>query len=210
MTESNMLDSATFRHSFWFLPDVPGCRCYGQHCAARQSAPPRHPHPPPALPPRSHPACRPFWSPPPARTQPVKQHQLKAQRRTRTRDMHTSSLGLMLYRILSAVSLSWRLSIIARRSLEALFCQRKHKGVTFFEWFIVKSMCGAHIQYESAITLRKSCSLYARQVAVSLMMSHKQDWLSHSGAHLFVFIQCKSRYLPLTLINLRLYKYRAA
>lgn len=46
-------------------------------------------------------------------------------------DMHTgirtSSLGLMLYRILSAVSLSWRLSIIARRSLEALFCKKTHK-----------------------------------------------------------------------------------
>lgn len=39
-------------------------------------------------------------------------------------DMHTSSFGLMLYRILSAVSLSWRLSIIARRSLEALFCKK--------------------------------------------------------------------------------------
>lgn len=40
-------------------------------------------------------------------------------------DLHdvarTSSLGLMLYSILSAFSLSWRLSIIARRSLEALF-----------------------------------------------------------------------------------------
>lgn len=33
----------------------------------------------------------------------------------------TSSLGLILYRILSAFSLSWRLSIIASSSLDALF-----------------------------------------------------------------------------------------
>lgn len=38
--------------------------------------------------------------------------------------IHTSSLGLMLYSILSAFSLSWRLSIIARRSLEALFWEK--------------------------------------------------------------------------------------
>ncbi len=38
--------------------------------------------------------------------------------------IRTSSLGLMLYSILSAFSLSWRLSIIARRSLEALFYKR--------------------------------------------------------------------------------------
>lgn len=44
-------------------------------------------------------------------------------------DMHTSSFGRMLYRILSAVSLSWRLSIIARRSLEALFC-KTNRGIT--------------------------------------------------------------------------------
>lgn len=47
-------------------------------------------------------------------------------------DMHTgirtSSFGLMLYRILSAVSLSWRLSIIARRSLEALFCKKPQRN----------------------------------------------------------------------------------
>lgn len=46
-------------------------------------------------------------------------------------DMHTSSFGLMLYRILSAVSLSWRLSIIARRSLEALFCEKNTKESLF-------------------------------------------------------------------------------
>ena len=34
----------------------------------------------------------------------------------------TSCFGFMLYKILSAFSLSWRLSMMAKRSLEALFC----------------------------------------------------------------------------------------
>lgn len=42
--------------------------------------------------------------------------------------IRTSSLGLMLYRILSAFSLSWRLSMIARSSLEALFCREAVEG----------------------------------------------------------------------------------
>jgi len=37
----------------------------------------------------------------------------------------TSCWGLMLTKILSAFSLSWRLSIIASRSLEALFCAQE-------------------------------------------------------------------------------------
>lgn len=49
-------------------------------------------------------------------------------------DLHdvtrTSSLGLMLYSILSAFSLSWRLSIIARRSFEALFYERMRVQTT--------------------------------------------------------------------------------
>lgn len=49
------------------LLDVPRCRYYDQHCVEMQSAPPLHPHPPAAPPPLSHPACRPFWSLPPAR-----------------------------------------------------------------------------------------------------------------------------------------------
>lgn len=42
--------------------------------------------------------------------------------------IRTSSLGLMLYSILSAFSLSWRLSMIARSSLEALFCKEAVEG----------------------------------------------------------------------------------
>lgn len=42
--------------------------------------------------------------------------------------IRTSSLGLMLYSILSAFSLSWRLSMIARSSLEALFCEDTVEG----------------------------------------------------------------------------------
>lgn len=42
--------------------------------------------------------------------------------------IRTSSLGLMLYSILSAFSLSWRLSMIARSSLEALFCREAVEG----------------------------------------------------------------------------------
>lgn len=61
-------------HSPCSLLDVPRCRCYDQHCVVRQNAPLPHLRPPLALPPLSHPACRPFWSPPPATTWPVKQN----------------------------------------------------------------------------------------------------------------------------------------
>lgn len=50
------------------LPDEPRCRYYDQRCEEMQNAPPLPPLPPVAPPPRSHPACTPFWSPPPEGT----------------------------------------------------------------------------------------------------------------------------------------------
>lgn len=72
--ESWWMIQIVFSHTLCSLLDVPRCRCYDQHCVVRQNAPLPHLHPPLVLPPLSHPACRPFWSPPPARTQPVIQN----------------------------------------------------------------------------------------------------------------------------------------
>ena len=106
------------------LLDVPRCRYYDQRYAERQSAPPLHPHPPVAPPPLSPPACRPFLSLPPARCRLSESNHVSLIILNLSEVIRTSSLGLMLYSILSAFSLSWRLSIIARRSLEALFYKK--------------------------------------------------------------------------------------
>lgn len=112
------------------LLDVPRCRCYDQHCVVMLSAPPLHPPLPAAPPPLSHPACRPFWSLPPAWTLTVRRVTYNTVA-CFLGCLRTSSLGLMLYSILSAFSLSWRLSIIASSSLEALFCKSKHNQLRF-------------------------------------------------------------------------------
>lgn len=124
-----------FPHLFYSsLLDVLRCRCYDQHCVETRSAPPLHPHPPAAPQPLSLPACRPFWSPPPAEKDDCHNSTCSLLCNC-LHCTHTSSLGLMLYSILSAFSLSWRLSIIARSSLEALFWAKDDKRqIGFFTW----------------------------------------------------------------------------
>ncbi len=127
------------------VPDVQGYRCCVQHCVVRQHGPLHSPdpHPQTLLPP----AGRPFSSPPPwtwTHTAGVVQmlwpknfyglisvytEWLQDTFKATTEpgctgiitNILTSSFGLMLYRILSAFSLSWRLSMMARSSLDALF-----------------------------------------------------------------------------------------
>lgn len=128
------------------VPGVQGYRCCVQHCVVKPHGPLRSPVPHPQT--LSPPAGRPFSSPPPwtwTHTAGVQmlypknvnvygllsvfiewlQDIVKAMSEAGysgiITNILTSSFGLMLYRILSAFSLSWRLSMMASSSLDALF-----------------------------------------------------------------------------------------
>lgn len=120
----------TFRHSFCFLLDVPRCRCYGQHCVVMQNAPPHHLHPPLALPPRSHPACRPFWSPPPARTQPVKLNQINPSWGHARWHAHQLLRPHVVQDSLGSLAVMATLHN-GKKELGGVILRKKHKRITF-------------------------------------------------------------------------------
>lgn len=129
------------------VPDVQGYRCCVQHCVAKQHGPLHSPVPHPHI--LSPPVGRPFSSPPPwTGTHTARVVQMLYPKNVNVdgllsvyiewlqcivkamseagysgiiTNILTSSFGLMLYRILSAFSLSWRLSMMASSSLDALF-----------------------------------------------------------------------------------------
>lgn len=156
-----------FPHLFYSgLLDVPRCRCYDQHCVETRSAPPLHPHPPAAPQPLSLPACRPFWSPPPAEKNDC-HNRICLLLCNCLHYTHTSSLGLMLYSILSAFSLSWRLSIIARSSLEALFWAKDDKRqIGFFTWLSA---------FQTSRDSKSNASVLCHALLMQFVMEHKKN-----------------------------------
>lgn len=118
------------------------CRYCVPHFGGKQHrVPPLPRYPPPrlCLQPLPRPADRPSLLPPPEHTNTplwywttleIARFYLRCKEQLgKGKDAHqqilTSSLGLILYRILSAFSLSWRLSMMASSSLDALFWEWK-------------------------------------------------------------------------------------
>lgn len=99
-------------------PAEPGCRCCVQ--PPEETPPPPHPH-------TRSPDGRPSLSPPPAHTHTVTQNRPGSLDSCFQVLVLTSSRGRRLKRIRSAFSLSWRLSIRASSSLEALSWQPGRK-----------------------------------------------------------------------------------